>query len=516
MFEFYHNLAKKSILALSLVFFLVSANAAFALVPNDPSYAQQQTMWEQIDAPKAWDFTIGSRRVIIATIDTGADIWHDDLKTNVWTNPYEIPDNNYDDDGDGYIDDINGWNFIENNNDVRTSVLDNSDDHEAINHGTIIAGLVAAVGNNNKGAVGLNWQVSLMPLRAVASDGSGSYTKVAKAIEYAVDHGADVISLSIVGDQYDEGLKQILYQAYKKGVVVVAAAGNDQKQDGGGNLGQKPNYPVCFDRSDAENWIIGVSSVDNQDHLSQFADYGQCVDILAPGQNIFSLQRYAPMYGYNEDFGGPWQGTSFAAPLVAGAAALLKAEHPDWSAKEIIRTLLVNADNVDDKNLNFKNELGFGRLNIGQAAASSVDSKFPVSYFPWKQYHFKDNIIYTIEDGVKYFFASTADASIVSVGATRSFDGKRDEVFVLIKRDKHYFIQFFTETGRKWQEKALPSSDYSASSLPTKISLVNNASGRNIQINFSQKVTAKVKKGKKTATLISLKNKVKTYDWLSN
>ncbi len=516
MFGSYHNLAKKSILALSLGIFFVFSESAWALTPNDPLYKEQSVMWDQIGAPKAWDFTTGSRRVVIATIDTGADIWHDDLKANIWTNPYEIPDNNYDDDGDGYVDDIHGWNFIEDNNDVRTSVLDNVGDPEAVNHGTVIAGLVGAVGNNYKGLAGLNWQVSVMPLRAVASDGSGSYIKVAKAVEYAVNHGADVISMSIVGDKYDEGLKQVLYQAYKKGVVIVAAAGNDQRRNGGGDLNQKPNYPICFDLSEAENWILGVSSVDNQDHLSNFADFGQCVDILAPGQNIFSLQRYAPMYGYGQDSGGPWQGTSFAAPLVAGAAALLKAEHPDWSAKEIIRALLLNTDNIDDKNPVFKNQLGFGRLNIGRAVSASADFKFPISYSSWKQYLFKDNTIYIIENGVKYFFADMNNASIISVGSTRSFNGKSDEVFALIKRDQQYFVDFFTGTGRQWQEKALPSSDYSVSNLPIKIVVVNNATDRKVQINFSQKVIKKVKKGKKIITQTSSKNSTKSYNWLSD
>lgn len=516
MFGSYHNLAKKSILAFSFGLFLFFTDQAMAFSPNDPAYKEQKTMWEQIGANLAWDVATGSRRVVIATIDTGADIWHDDLKANIWTNPYEIPDNNYDDDGDGYIDDIHGWNFIEDNGDVRTSVLENNGDPEAINHGTIIAGLVGAVGNNNKSTVGLNWQVSIMPLRGVDSNGGGSYIKVAKAVQYAVDHGADVISMSIVGSEYDEGLKQVLYQAYKKGVVIVAAAGNDQHKNGGGDLTQQPNYPVCFDLNDLENWIIGVSSVDNQDRLSSFADFGSCVDILAPGQNIFSLQRYAPIFGYNDEFGGPWQGTSFATPVVAGAAALLKSEHPDWSAKEIIGALLSNADNIDNKNPVFKDKLGFGRLNIGQAILASAKPKFPLDHNSSEQYYFKGNTMYTIENGIKYFFADTAEAMIVSLGATRSFDGKRDEVFALVKRGKQYFVQFFTDTGRKWQEKALPTGDYSSGNLPVKIMAVNNSIERKLQVSFSQKVIKKVKKSRKTISQITYKNSVKFYDWLAN
>ncbi|MCX6780276.1 MAG: S8 family serine peptidase [Candidatus Magasanikbacteria bacterium] len=516
MLRLYHNLAKKSMVLALLASVVLFSDSALALTPNDPSFINEQTMWNQIGAPRAWDFTTGSRRVTIATIDTGADIWHDDLISNIWTNPYEIPDNNYDDDGDGYIDDIHGWNFIEDNNSVRPSVLENTGDPGAINHGTVIAGLLGAVGNNNKTAVGLNWHVSLMSLRAVGSDGNGSYAKVAQAVQFAVDHGADVISMSIVGDQYDETLKQVLYNAYKKGVVIVAAAGNDQNRNGGGNLNQKPNYPVCFDSNDLENWMVGVSSVDNQDRLSRFADYGSCVDILAPGQDIFSLERYAPVYGYNEDFGGPWQGTSFAAPLVAGAAALIKAEHPEWTAKDIINDLFSTADNIDSKNPQFQGMLGFGRLNIGQAMYTAASTKFPNNYSAWKQYSFKGNTVYTIENGINYFFGSTAEATIVSLAATRSFDGKHDEVVVLVRRGKQYFVQFFNDTGLKWQEKAVPVSDYSIANLPVKITAINTDIERDVQVSFSQKITKKVKKGKKIVTQTTTKNTLKFYDWLAH
>ena len=517
MHKYYHNyygLVKKMATVSVVLFFLFFANNAQAAIPNDPNFGDQMSMWRQIGAPFAWDFTTGSKRVVLAVIDTGADIWNNDLKSNIWTNPYEIPGNNYDDDNDGYVDDVHGWNFIEDNNDVRTSVFDSTDDPEAVNHGTIIAGLIGAVGNNNQDGLGLNWQISIMPLRAVASDGSGSYVKVAKAIEYAVNHGADVISLSIVGNQYDEGLKQVLYQAYKKGVVIVAAAGNGRKRSGEGDLSKTPNYPVCFDTGDKENWLIGVSSVDSGDNLSKFSDFGPCVDILAPGQNIFSTQRYAPVYGYNEEFGGPWQGTSFATPLVAGAAALLKAQRPDWSAPQIIAALLNNADNVDSQNPEFKNKLGFGRLNIGKAMTFASQANFPASYLPWLDYRVKDKVIYTLENGKKYFFADTGDASIVSVVATRSFDNKRDEVYALVKRGKNYFVQFFTDSGRKWQEKAVPLGDYANANLPIKILVVNNSDNRKIQINFSQKITQKIKVGKKIVTKTSVKNTTKYYDWL--
>lgn len=505
MFRLYYNLAKKSTLMAFLGIFLFSATVE-AKVPNDPDYSKQQAMWQQIGAEKAWDYTTGSKQVTVAIIDTGADIWHDDLKSNVWTNPYEIPDNNYDDDGNGFIDDVHGWNFIENNNDIRTSVLNNSDDPEAIRHGTVIAGLVGAVGDNNKSGTGLNWQVNIMPLRAIASDGSGSYAQVYKAVRYAIQNGADVISLSVVGKEDDEYLKQILREAYDKGIVVVAAAGNDQRS-GNGNLNNTRHYPVCMDIDSVENWILGVSAVDENDQLSKFANYGSCVDLVAPGQNIFSTQRYAPVYGYNEEFGGPWQGTSFSVPLVAGAAALLKSIRPDWSAKDIINDLLKNSDDIQSKNLDFPNELGFGRLNIGKAVENAVDGLQATYFLPKDNYYFKNNIVYTKHDDIKYYFADTGEATLLTLTAARSFNNKLDEVFTLVKRGKYFYVQFFTELGHKWKEKAVPTSDYSAKKNPIGIKVIINDNQRKILLEFAEKI---VKKGKKT----TVKKTTKQYDWL--
>ncbi len=505
MFQLYYNLAKKSTLVALLGIFLFSTIAE-AKIPNDPDYLKQQKMWRQINAETAWDYSIGSKQVTVAIIDTGADIWHDDLKNNIWKNPYEIVDNGYDDDGNGYIDDVNGWNFVEDNNDIRTSVLDSAASTDAIIHGTAIAGLIGASGNNIKGGSGINWTVKIMPLRGIANDGSGSYAQVSNAVQYAINNGADVISLSVVGTNGDSYLKEILREAYEKGIVIVAAAGNDQIS-GNGNLNTTRHYPVCMDADSAENWIIGVSSVDENDRLSRFANFGSCVDLVAPGQNIFSAQRYAPVYGYMDEFGGPWQGTSFSVPLVAGAAALIKSIRPDWSAKEIINNLLKSSDDIQDKNLDYPNDIGFGRLNVGMAA-KLADIGSPISYsLPKEKYYFKDNIMFTKRDDTNYFFASTGDAPVLTLAATRSLNNKADEVYVLTKRGKYYYVQFFTDQGRKWQEKAVPVSDYSSKKIPTSVKVISEDGQRKIQIDFAEKV---IKKGKKTTNKITSKK----YNWL--
>lgn len=161
MFQFYPNLLKKSIVAIFLAgFMLWQPTTVLALEPNDLFYSQQSKIWQQIKAPQAWDLTTGNKKIVVAVIDIGVDTWHPDLYQNIWINPNEIEGNDFDDDGNGYVDDINGWNFVEDNNDPRVSVMEKNLDKDAISHGTIVSGIIGAVGNNRKGATGLNWDVS--------------------------------------------------------------------------------------------------------------------------------------------------------------------------------------------------------------------------------------------------------------------------------------------------------------------------------------------------------------------
>lgn len=348
----------------------------WAKAPNDPKYSLQEPFYKQIGAGAAWDYTTGASSVVVAVIDVGVDILHDDLKENIWKNEKEIPGNGLDDDGNGYVDDVNGWNFVENNNDVGISVISATDDSDAVSHGTILAGLIGAVGNNNFLGAGLNWHIKIMPLRAIDSGGGGSLGGVAKAINYAVNNGADIISISFVGDSKSFSLQESLFTARKKGVLVVAAAGNN-RNDGTGdeNLYKNKQYPICSDFEDSENWILGVTSVDKNDKLSNFANYGACLDISAPGEHIYSTQKYAPQYGYSKNFDGPWFGSSFSAPLVAGAAALVKSARPDWGAQEIILDLLASADDIDRLNPGYAGQIGYGRLNVGRAVVRAIELK---------------------------------------------------------------------------------------------------------------------------------------------
>lgn len=357
--------------ALAVVLCLPSA--AFAKITNDPRYADQQALWDQINVPNAWELTTGSRAVTVAVIDTGFDTEHEDLRANTWTNTRETPNNGIDDDGNGYVDDVHGWNFVEDNNTTRTPITSAADSVDAINHGSLVAGLIGAVGDNGLDGTGLNWNVSLMPLRAISNNGSGTTGNVIKAINYAIDNGADVINMSFVGDLNDSALKETFYRAYQRGIVVVAAAGND-RASGKGDLDSFPEYPACFDHGDTENWILGVTSVTGQNQLSSFANFGTCIDLVAPGETIFSTGRYAPDTGFTQLFKGPVRGTSFSSPLVAGAAALIKSVRPDWKAPEIIKVLLNTADPVELANPDFIGKLGYGRLNVGRAVQAALNA----------------------------------------------------------------------------------------------------------------------------------------------
>lgn len=375
MTESYNISPKKSILCGLAAVFLFLAPAA-AREPSDPGYALQAAMWRQVNAPAAWNSATGSADVVVAVIDTGLDTNNPDIKNRIWINEKEISDNGIDDDNNGYVDDINGWNFIENNNIVTHSAVGNESDHDLISHGTAIAGLIGAEANNGTYGTGLNWQIKIMPVRAINDYGSGSYEDIINAINYAANNAANVISISFIGEATDVALENAIHRAYEKGIITVVAAGNNNNQhDNLGDLGDNPLYPICFDDPSKENWILGVTAVDSKDRLAKFANYGSCVDLSAPGENIYSLDYYDAAHTWSSGFSGGHSGTSFAVPFVAGSVALLKSVRPDWSNQEIIRSLMSSADDIDFYNPGYAGLIGYGRLNIGKAILTAVQNK---------------------------------------------------------------------------------------------------------------------------------------------
>ncbi len=292
---------------------------------NDPQNSQQYS--HEIVKPEAlWNITRGEGAVI-AVIDTGVDIRHEDLEANIWTNPGEIADNGIDDDKNGFIDDVHGWDFVGRANpdcSFNEDCSGEDNDPSDINgHGTHVAGIAAAVGNNNIGISGIAPDAKIMPIRAGYSTGSSAFLltdDIIQSINYAIDNNADVINMSFAGYGLDV-LSSVLNQASKKGIVCVAAAGN--------NSSDKAIYPAAISS------VISVGATADGVSKAFFSNYGQWVDITAPGSWIYST---VPNNGYDNK-----SGTSMAAPIVAGIAALLKAKNKNSSPSSIKNTMLANA-----------------------------------------------------------------------------------------------------------------------------------------------------------------------------
>ncbi len=341
------------------------------LQPNDTYYTQQIYLSE-INAQRAWNYSTGRSDVIIAVIDSGVDIDHPDLKNNLWHNINEIPNNGLDDDHNGYVDDYNGWDFVSTSPDPRPK-FGGSYSYLGMNHGTIVAGVAAAEGNNRQGITGVTWHAKIMPLRVLDSVGSGNTLNVAQAINYAVANGADIINLSFVGSGRSLTLEQAIQHANQAGVLVVAAAGNEVNH--GLDMSREPEYPVCHDGGFNNNWVIGVASLDNQRHLASFSNYGNCVDLAAPGVGIFStLYKTDKKSKFNHLYGGYWSGTSVSAPQVSGLAALIKSFKPDLNLAELKEVLLNSAVNIDYLNKHYIGKLGHGEIDA-QRALLAAQSK---------------------------------------------------------------------------------------------------------------------------------------------
>lgn len=364
------RLTSQVIIAQAVLAALLGVTAAQAAprTPND-TYFDNQWYLQKIGAPEAWNHSLGFEGVTVAVIDSGVDINHPDLKENIWTNTREIPGNGIDDDGNGYVDDVHGWDYVGNDNDPQPEVS-SGDTRLGVVHGTVSAGVIAAKGDNGKGIAGVTWQSTIMPLRALDSNGQGDPTDVVRAVEYAVKNGAKVINLSLVGTVKDEMLKIALRRAYDAGVFVVAAAGN--APDGGSavDLDASPRYPLCLDQDSDENFIYGVAATDDQDHRAAASNYGAgCVDLSAPGTRFVGLRPYRPdVIGFNQPYGGYFSGTSIAAAVVSGGVALLRSMDPSLTPKQIMFLLTESAAPLDQLNPGYFGKLGRGRLDLARAA----------------------------------------------------------------------------------------------------------------------------------------------------
>jgi subtilisin family serine protease len=349
--------------------------ATAQLSPND-RYFESAGAWGQpfgdlwglarIEAATAWDVTRGAG-VVVAVIDTGIDAAHPDLAANVWTNPGEVPGNAIDDDGNGYVDDVLGWNFSADTNDP-------FDDH---GHGTHCSGTIAATGQNAIGVVGVAFEARIMGIKGLSQSGSGSFGDLAEAIVYAAENGADVINASWGGLGGSQALDDAIETAHALGTLFVAAAGNsnaDVTEYAGG-----PFYPAAHPRA------VAVAAFDHLDQKAYFSNYGSKIDLAAPGggdegngydafRSVLSLRSS----GAGDDMTGSGRlvvggsylrqaGTSMAAPHVAGVAALVRALHPEYSVMQVRQALRAGADDVGPPGNDL--ESGYGRVNAAASLA---------------------------------------------------------------------------------------------------------------------------------------------------
>jgi thermitase len=305
--------------------------------PNDPSFSND-TQWgpQKIFAPQAWDLCTGDADVVVAVLDWGVDLQHPDLATEMWTNPGEIAGNGIDDDGNGYIDDVYGWDFAN----------DDHDPQDDYGHGTHCAGITAAATDNGVGIAGVAFNSHIMAVKVGdGTTGKAAYSDIAYGLMYAADNGAKVISLSLGAYAYSSFLGGAVNYAWNAGCVIIGAAGNNNKSD--------PFYPAAYDN------VIGVSGTDQDDAKASWSNYGSYVAVAAPGVSIYST------YWNGSSTYAHMSGTSMSAPHVAGLAALLFAQDGGRSNATVRSLIEDTADDLGDAG--WDQYYGHGRINAFRA-----------------------------------------------------------------------------------------------------------------------------------------------------
>lgn len=291
-------------------------------IPNDPRFVEQWSLQNtstgaDIDAPQAWSSQSGSDAVVIAVSDSGIDYDHIDLRDNIWTNPREIPGNFYDDDLNGYVDDVHGFDFYSRD----------GFPYDSAGHGTFVAGIIGAKGNNGVGIAGVSWRCKIIPIRVLGPSG-GANSDVAEGFNYARRMGAKIINASHGGGLDSVTMQSAVNALESAGIILVTAAGNS-----GENTDVVPFYPACYPNKN----VLAVAYTDDRDALDSHSNYGtKYIDLAAPGVLIHST---SPGNSYTTS-----SGSSFAAPHVAGVAALLLARNPGWSAQQISDAILNSVD----------------------------------------------------------------------------------------------------------------------------------------------------------------------------
>jgi PKD repeat protein len=310
------------------------------LTPNDPNFnGSNQWGLFQIGAQNAWNVSTGDANVVVAIVDDAVEITHPDLAPVIWTNTGEIAGNGIDDDGNGYIDDVNGWDA--SGTQYSNGDTDPSPDSPAssFDHGTHVAGIAGAASNNNTGVASIGYGISLMAVKSTSSPTTLSDTY--GGVLYAIDNNADVINMSFGSSFNSSAFQSLMNYGNSLGIVMVAAAGNDNVSS--------TFYPAGY------NNVISVASTTTGDSKSGFSNYGSWIDIAAPGSAIYST---IPGGGYAYK-----QGTSMASPMVAGLCGLMLSLNPSLSPADIESCLTSTAANIDGANPSYVGQLGAGRID---------------------------------------------------------------------------------------------------------------------------------------------------------
>jgi subtilisin family serine protease len=302
--------------------------------PNDALWNHQ---WgpRQVRVPEVWEITSGRPDIVVAVLDTGIDLYHADLDGQLWTNPGEVPGNEVDDDGNGYVDDVHGWRFLHDATGKQDQSAQIADDH---GHGTHVSGIIAARGDNRIGIAGMAWGCRLMVVKVLDHEGDGYYSDLADGLVYAVDSGARIANLSLSGPEPSQIVREAVDYAHSRGMLIVAAAGNSNSEI---------QYPAALANT------MAVAASDSLDQVSTFSCQGPEMSVAAPGSGIYSTCRGSG-YCYKS-------GTSMAVPHVAGLAALIWSVYPDYSPAQVTQRLEQSAQDIGDPG--WDPEAGWGRVD---------------------------------------------------------------------------------------------------------------------------------------------------------
>lgn len=386
-----------------------------AATPNDPRYSTDQNTLAIMTVPQAWDVTFGSSSVVIGVIDTGVFWTHEDLVNQIWRNPGEIPGNGIDDDLNGYIDDVRGWDFVStsvsssNRSAGEDYSIPDNDPMDFCGHGTFVSGIIAAQTNNAVGMAGIA-NVRIMPLRAGYKTQDDCYfdtDALVNALAYAANNRANIVNMSFGGEGPNAFLASAVAAASSAGVVLVAAAGNESRDVD--TPSSSPCVPATYPN------VIAVSSTDaNGIFSSSFSNYGANVDLSAPGESIFSTRFSSTLvtntYGYGS-------GTSFSSPAVAAIAGLVLSMSPTANVDTILFAT------ATDKGVTGKDPLyGYGIVSAFAAVAlADVTPPTIVSFSPVTS----SNLVQEIPVTLNVTDNVTANVRLVYryfVGATASSD----------------------------------------------------------------------------------------------